>query len=275
MCLIIAAPHKKRIPNSVLEAAASSNRDGAGVAWYDKSKKKICFKKQLDLAGVIATLDGEASGKSYAVHFRIATVGGAVPELTHPFTIENNPATDATGESESVLFQNGTCSDWKDALLKATLGSGLKLPPPPWSDSRAVALLCHIHGKHILSLVDNHSRYLVFDATEPDNRRMMLWGDWHDHEGFKFSHKGSPVFTAPVVRTVVTTPTTGANNPNTTNSSYLSRETSRTPTTGTTTGSATDSARRYIPKEGYDAFRKFSTTGTPLVAANENPVSLD
>jgi hypothetical protein len=265
MCLIIAAPHKKRIPDAWLDAAASTNRDGAGVAWFDSAKKKICFKKHLDLPGVKSVLDNEASGKSYAVHFRIATVGGVDPALTHPFTIEQTPSIEAEGEADSLLFQNGTCSDWRDMLLKSSLGSGVKIPPPPWSDSRAIAFLCSVHGKHILSILGDHSRYLVFDAAESASQRMMLWGDWHDYEGFRFSNKNSPVFTAPVVANKVaaayTTPTTGDTN-----------QTRTTHTSGTTAGTAT---KRYVPKAGYNAFSVFTDTGLPkLIATNEPPLLL-
>lgn len=192
MCLVIASPSGKGISEEILQDAAQKNGDGAGLAWLDKNK--IQFRKGLTVDELRDLLATEAKDKVWVAHFRIATVGGVTPALTHPFTIDERVSVDPSGEADAVLFQNGTFSTWKDFLLQASATAKIRLPEPPWSDTRAVAFLCHVYGKHILSLLDNHSRFLVFDAKEPSTKRIMLWGSWEDHDGFKFSNKGSCAF---------------------------------------------------------------------------------
>lgn len=192
MCLIIASPSGKGISEEILKDAARQNAHGAGIAWLDKGK--IQFRKALTVEQVKELLEKEAVGKPWVVHFRIATVGGSIPELTHPFTIDEEASVAPSGEADAVLFQNGTFGNWKDYLLQAAASSGTPIPAPPWSDTRAIAFLCHVYGKHILSLLENTSRFLIFDATESIKRRMMLWGTWEDHDGFKFSNRGNCAF---------------------------------------------------------------------------------
>lgn len=192
MCLVIASPSGKGISKEILQDAAGTNRDGAGLAWLDNGK--IQFRKGLTVDELQVLLENEAKDKVWVSHFRIATVGGVTPKLTHPFTIDERASIELSGEADSVLFQNGTFNTWKEYLLQASAAGKLKIPEPPWSDTRAVAFLCHVYGKHLLSLLDNHSRFLVFDAKEPKEKRIMLWGSWEDHDGFKFSNKGSCAF---------------------------------------------------------------------------------
>lgn len=192
MCLVIASPSGKRISDEILEDAARGNRDGAGIAWLEEGQ--IHYRKGLTVEELKTVLDEHAVGNPWVAHFRIATIGGVKPELTHPFVIDEHASIGLEGVADAVLFQNGTFGNWKDFLLQASASSKVRVPEPPWSDTRAVAFLCHVYGKHILSLLDNHSRFLILDAKEPITRRIMLWGTWEDHDGFKFSNRNSCAF---------------------------------------------------------------------------------
>lgn len=295
MCLCIASPTGKRISKGILTDAARTNSDGGGLAWLDEDKKKIVWRKDLSPDEVHDLLGKEVKDRPWVAHFRIATSGGKLPELTHPFSIDKMASTDKGGEHDSVLFQNGTMSGWKDMLLQAAASSGTELPPAPWSDTRAIAFLCHVYGKHILSLLDNHSRFLVFEAKEVRTRRMMLWGEWHEQDGFKFSNKGASCFTyqngkgsgssnfpqkeesqiedgpsafddeGMVVAGSPTLP--GPVNPNQSSSTTVPTTTySRT----TTPASDTSNKRiKFKPKAAYNHWQHFDQAGLEVVATNE------
>ncbi len=97
-----------------------------------------------------------------------------------------------------MLFQNGTYSQWEDKLLQALLAKRVSsIPPPPWSDTRALAVLVHYFGPNILYLLGNSSRFAVFDATIKD--KMVLMGNWDEKDGLFFSHQGSCAFHKPYV----------------------------------------------------------------------------
>src|SRR5690349_3478413 len=125
MCLIIASPTGERISDKILEEAAHTNSHGAGVAWHDPQEKKIRFVKGLGVEDVKKLLDSAAlKGKAHVTHFRIATEGAVCPALTHPFVIDAHATTTTEGMADSVLFQNGTFSQWKDFLTHAVASSG-------------------------------------------------------------------------------------------------------------------------------------------------------
>lgn len=285
MCLIIASPSGKRISDKILDEAASTNRDGAGIAWSEPKEKKIHFRKGLTTSQVKEILDGEAKGKAWVIHFRIATVGGVSSELTHPFTVDQFASTENEGIADSVLFQNGTFSNWREYLLQAVAHSGTPIPQPPWSDSRAIAFCLGVYGKHLLSLLDNTSRFLVFDANEPTATRMMLWGDWHDYEDFKFSNRGTSAFHTssthfqsnrsnhgggsahPPKHGVASGGTESASTDSAT--TLTSSEPSPTSSGQPVTSPRTGPVRTYKTKPGYDAWRSFSQSGVYIRADNE------
>lgn len=280
MCLIIASSSGKRISKKILEEAANSNRDGGGIAWLAGSK--VRFRKGLEMEEIDELLDKDAKGCPWVVHFRIASIGPAIPELTHPFTIDDAASTEGSGEADSVLFQNGTFTQWREYLLQAVASSGVPLPGAKWSDTRALAFCCGVYGKHFLSLIDNYSRFLVFDATEPADRRMQLWGDWHTTDGFQFSQRSTSAFyenkTGPVgggtrssftPTTVVPTEeeseegSVGAG----TNQNSSPNNQNSLPATGQQTGTA--NRRSFVAKPGFDYWRRFSQTGLRVTAKNE------
>lgn len=300
MCLIIASPTGKRISNKILEEAANTNSNGAGIAWSDKGQ--IFFKKGLDVKDVQEILDKEIGTKPWVAHFRIATIGGPIPELTHPFTIDEAASIAFEGQADSVLFQNGTFSQWKEHLLQACASRGCKVPESPWSDTRAIAFLCNIYGKHILSLLDNSSRFLVFDAKDTTDRRIMLWGEWHDFEEFKFSNRGTSAFSnnfssrhpaydqrnrgggqsasnfqaaAQVEETESAAESTEINNPDsateTTVAGGISSSNSKSNSGSALSRRSLTSreSRRFTPKANYDVWRHLDASGAYIKADNE------
>ena len=68
----------------MLQKIASSNRDGAGIAWFGTNQCE--YIKGIDspenLNKILDTIK-----PPYAIHFRLASAGGKDLLLTHPFEI--------------------------------------------------------------------------------------------------------------------------------------------------------------------------------------------
>ena len=127
------------------------NKHGGGIAWV--SGDKVHYKKNLDAKEMMKVIKNEARLPAI-VHFRIASVGHIVPELCHPFPIEDGVTTKLHGITDKVLFHNGTWDSWKDTLLQSLISTNKKLPKGYWSDSRAMAYIANEHDESVLNLVD-------------------------------------------------------------------------------------------------------------------------
>lgn len=274
MCIIIASPNGAPISAVLLADAASSNRDGGGCAWLQDDK--IEYRKGLDAKGIAAVLKKDMpKNAAHIVHFRIATVGGVREELTHPFPIGPDACLDINGNCDKVLFHNGQFGDWKKLVIDAACASRVNIPPGPWSDSRGMAFLCAVMGKHVIGLLDSSSRYVVFDATEKADRRMFLWGAWPEKDGLRFSHQGSCAFREPtkdtfhkpaLPRSVAAQKTAGEEK-------EMSRE-EETPTRqssprgmGMQTGGTKQ--RVYKPMPGFSAWVPMTPSGTELPTVSD------
>lgn len=156
MCVILIGAANKVLQH--VEDAMDANPHGSGVAWLDKHKGRRVVRY---LKGIYAQDEAESlvrslNGRQIVFHARIATAGGAIPSLTHPFPVEINPDLSLEGKTDMVLFHNGHVWKWED--LRGGRYDGLA-----WSDSRAVA-----HG-FAIGTVSNFgdarlsgSKYVVF-----------------------------------------------------------------------------------------------------------------
>lgn len=259
MCIIIASPMGKRIEDDIIDDAAQINSHGAGIAWFEPEKKKILWLKGLDKDEVKTAVDKHAVGKPHVLHFRISTCGGVNDELTHPFSIDERASVETSGEADAVLFHNGMVGSWKELLFQSVIRSGIKVPDGPWSDTRAMAVLCHVYGRNVLSIIESGSRFLVMDATTIANERMFKWGSWHQYKEFSFSNQGTRAFYAPRApehRAPVT----------------------RFPgvhdhSTGIRSESTGKGNRRFKAPAGFEVWKRLKDDGLSLVADNETPVS--
>lgn len=281
MCIIIASPEGKLIEDNILDDAGSTNRDGNGLAWYTAGSPTVNWKKGLNTEALKALIkEIAADGKTpYVAHFRIATVGGTCDELTHPFSIDERASIETEGTAEQLLFHNGSVANWKELLFQAVVRSGKKLPPPPWSDTRALAWALHVYGPHFIGLLENYSRFLVFDAKQPADRRFLMWGKWSRYKDCYFSNEGNVAFRAPRVNTPYVAPSTSVGGTSNANPPFTGPSSS-TPTNAssrngrsTTVGSA-GNGRRYIPQVGFDPWKPFTPRGTSrVIAVNEQALT--
>lgn len=135
MCVIITTPERHQRPSlSQLQLCEQTNRHGSGLAWIEGTK--VRYEKQLTVTEIHASLK-KISGPAI-VHFRIASVGRVTPELCHPFPVRHAAELDLAGHARSVLFHNGTWSEWS----RYRDHFGISFPrKEPVSDTRVAAAL--------------------------------------------------------------------------------------------------------------------------------------
>lgn len=163
-----------------------ANADGVGVAWANGSVVEWWKTTQVDPVDV-ARMITEFKELPRLVHFRLATAGGARPELCHPFEIgplasygEATSKTVVVGKSSKVLIHNGHWHKWNE--LSGFLNKANLLPPGHWSDSRLAAFLAN---EDPTWLEEVNGRIAVMLNTGATHRL----GDWSElREGIHVSN---------------------------------------------------------------------------------------
>jgi hypothetical protein len=179
MCVICIA-QDERMTKDHVEKMWSHNKDGGGIAWREKGKvhwrKGLSEEEMLDF---VLTLP-----LPYVAHFRIASCGGVLPELTHPFPIQKTVPLDLKGSSTSpVLFHNGHLGRWKEILMNLCINNKLELPDGAWSDTRLMAWVAAHCTTNILPHFDE--RLVNFGVNDMD-----VWGTgWTKVEGLYVSNQ--------------------------------------------------------------------------------------
>lgn len=150
MCVIFFAD-KVRPSELMVEAAFQANSDGGGIAWREdgqvKWRKGLNLDEMLDLTQKLPI--------PFVAHFRIASIGGVSPQLTHPFPIEKDTSNALQGRTKSfVLFHNGHWGKWREDMREVSIKGAYPLPTGKWNDSRAMAWLAAHLGLGVLELID-------------------------------------------------------------------------------------------------------------------------
>lgn len=176
MCIIFAC-YKSFPSMKVLEKAAERNQHGAGIAWWDEKDKIIRFEKGLKSdPAALEPIIKKIRHHPTLIHFRIASVGGIDPDLTHPFPIEPDASLRHSGTSKAVLMHNGHWFSWKETFRDFCLRHKLEPPPGLWSDSRAIAFIAAHMGKRILPFLTDKDRIAVITS----DGRWETIGEWHE-----------------------------------------------------------------------------------------------
>lgn len=179
MCVIVAVDRDgKRPSRDHVDAFWEKNNDGAGIAWFDG--KKVVFQKGL-LLGEIQDLVKSAP-LPFVAHFRIATCGGVIRRLTHPFEISATSPLNLRGSTTNpLLFHNGVWGGWEKKAIDIVSFTGWKLPEGPWSDSRLMAWFAANAGLGVLDLLALDKQRIV--TLDPASQKLHLIGDWKEDEG--------------------------------------------------------------------------------------------
>ncbi len=176
MCIIIVASEKPDF--ELLDKAEWDNPHGGGIAWREAGK--VNFKKGIDAEDIFEIIKNTPS--PHVIHFRIATVGGEVPKLTHPFPIGGG--LELEGKADSVIFHNGHWGEWKQRLMESQLKA--PMPQGPWSDTRAIAHLSQVYNNiEWISLFTDYYEFKGYGnkVAVMDTKRIKFFGNWVKHEG--------------------------------------------------------------------------------------------
>lgn len=197
MCQILFSSEKNP-PSEAIVHANESNKDGFGYAWVQDGNvhwSKGYEAKDLTTELVDAYL---ALPMPKAIHFRLATHGGTLPQLTHPFPLKRGVPHDLKGAAKAVLFHNGIWHQYDDRLRDAILGGTINpnVLKGGMSDSRGMAILAQRFGDEFLDIVGlQTNKVLVLKHDD-----WVTYGSWNQKEGWSAS--SSNIFPRPAVKTV-------------------------------------------------------------------------
>jgi hypothetical protein len=183
MCVIVAVDKDGQRPTpDHVDAFWEKNPEGAGIAWLDG--KKAVFQKGLTLGEIQDLI--KAAPLPFVAHFRIATCGGVLKRLTHPFIIsEDSPLTLKGSSSDPLLFHNGAWHGWEKRAVEICTFSGWKLPDGPWTDSRLMAWFAAHTGLGILELIVGSDKQRLA-ILNPQKQKLDLIGEWTEDKVGKF-----------------------------------------------------------------------------------------
>jgi hypothetical protein len=155
--------------DEALADGATTNTDGAGIAWLDKNKtgdKVVAWQKGLkDDKAIKKLIEAEKIPLPGIIHFRTSSSGHKCKELTHPFPICKGAPTWVAGTANDVLFHNGHFVDWEEQALLAGLKSKDKFPEGPWSDTRAFVWMLYLKGPGIIPFLLKGNRLAILTAS--------------------------------------------------------------------------------------------------------------
>lgn len=131
MC-VIAYAHSRKLTDAEIETGWENNPDGAGFSWRENGSLRYHkgLMKLDDFKHAYNDCITDHNFRPHVVHFRLATAGGTLPVLCHPFQVcRSSPlALDGTIR-KPLLYHNGHIAGWKP--LPNLRG--------PQSDSRVMA----------------------------------------------------------------------------------------------------------------------------------------
>lgn len=192
MCLL-AICQSRAMSTEEFDESWRSNDHGFGFARAVKGgvyyRKGIMNKEE-----ALAFYQSVCHKLPHVVHFRRASVGGVLPELTHPFVVTPFDADQNAleGTVDSVLLHNGTHTDWKPMLMLCDLFAGMQGVPlvtDPISDTKVMARLVGLLG--LDNVHTTLERYLSGRLCVITPRKIIKAGSFEpDENGILFSNTG-------------------------------------------------------------------------------------
>ena len=188
MC-IIAICSSRFLTDNELENCFMSNHDGVGMAWAENGKvsvrKGFMTLEEANLAYAKFQLE-HPEFIPHVLHFRIATSGGASPEMTHPYKMTTGSELSLSEDTDkSVLFHNGVIPNWNTSLVNLVTSKQIpKMPKGPMNDTRMAAIMASLPdiGDEILEVLSGK-----FVKVQPDGT-IIRWGKFEFDNGVYFSN---------------------------------------------------------------------------------------
>lgn len=167
MCLLIVAP-KCKPDKYFLDQGELENPHGGGIAY--RRGHTVHYVKNISANDMYKIIKKEEA--PFLCHFRVATAGGVIPELCHPFPVSLTAPTTLSGTAEAVIAHNGSLRGWESLVVRAAL-SGNQIPGGPWSDTRAMAWFAAISGHAILNFLGEKVAYLSGTSLHIYEKRLF------------------------------------------------------------------------------------------------------
>ncbi len=179
MCVAVIVDTDKPVPLRHLKAMESANPDGAGLAWVDG--EFIQYRKGLTAQQIFDMQD--MLPRPFFMHFRIATRGAKIPELTHPFPLGMQAfSDDLLGMAPAVLMHNGTWSDFRKHVPEG-------IDADKVSDTQTAAYVCE-SNEEVLSEVGWSNA--IMKAIGNGRCNITIRGRWSeglgDEDGMHYSN---------------------------------------------------------------------------------------
>ncbi len=186
MCIIAVSPLGEKFSQEVFVNMWESNSDGFGMAWRAAPSGVYVKKGLMDFEAAWAAYNAMPEGVPHVLHFRLATHGGVIPELTHPFLVSKSSDLFLEGVAhDPVLFHNGVWSAYTRAM---------PFPKGPLSDTRALAVyLARLRGGGSLEEMLRKGKEAMLEAGRvvifpPEGDTLYLYGYWVKEGSFYFSN---------------------------------------------------------------------------------------
>jgi len=200
LCVILALETQKELESLTLEQlknAEAMNPDGNGYATLINGK--VVFEKGISIDDIWTKIKNKEIVSPCIIHCRITSVGKTVPELCHPFVVNEDSRNYMNGtlkDSETALFHNGTFSEYKDLVLQVAMGAGRHLPSGNMSDTRGLAFVLQTLGIEALEYIDTgFNKFATLNAKDG----LKKFGSWVKVNGIESSNNyyqnSTPQFT--------------------------------------------------------------------------------
>ncbi len=185
MCIIAVKKEGVDLPSDrIIKKMFETNSDGAGFMVKRKSKKSIELRKGFDtIEKFLEALKNADIEKDDIVvmHFRIATIGGKEPRLTHPFiasTEKERAETlwDLNIKDEMCFAHNGTLSNFSTEAAKQLRSDSSLFASTMMSEK---FLRDSLFNPAMHSLIDNYiGSNNKLAVVDPRYHCVSLFGEW-------------------------------------------------------------------------------------------------
>ena len=162
------------------------NPHGAGVAWEQDGA--IRFVKGLSAKDIFQMQEDKVMSYPYLMHYRWATHGARVKELTHPFVIGPRALMgELSGSANAVLIHNGTWDAYEKRAGEYINSGNYEMPLPmlnKMSDTAVAAWLAAFDP----DVLDEVLWATAVAEIKGGKMEITTRGEWHDKDGNWYSN---------------------------------------------------------------------------------------
>lgn len=188
MC--VAAVIFSPISMQYLQCMEEDNPHGAGVAWLQGDS--IRFMRGLSAQDIYQMQEDKVMTYPYLMHYRWATHGDKIPQLTHPFPIGPRALLgELHGNAPAVLIHNGTWNSYDKAAGRHIRAGNYEIPEEIFDAASDTAVAAFLAQDNPEILDEIMWATAVAEIREEDGVKTMeitTRGQWYDKEGNWYSN---------------------------------------------------------------------------------------